>query len=56
MDECFLLSTTKDVTPVAAIDECRFNVGAGTVTARLQATFAGFAREYATRHSELRIE
>ena len=55
MDECFLLSTTKDVTPVAAIDECRFAVGAGTVTARLKAAFAGYVRDYAAAHPELRV-
>ncbi|HWA85274.1 MAG TPA: aminotransferase class IV [Opitutus sp.] len=54
MDECFLLSTTKDFTPVGAIDDHRFKVGPDTVTARLKAAFAIYAREYAAAHPELR--
>jgi len=55
MQECFLLSTTRDVGAVAAIDEVRFAVGDGTVTARLKAAFADYAREYVTAHPELRV-
>jgi branched-subunit amino acid aminotransferase/4-amino-4-deoxychorismate lyase len=55
MDECFLLSTTKDLTPVAAIDEHRFSVNLPSVTRRLKAAFADYAREYAGRHPELRV-
>lgn len=55
MDECFLLSTTKDVQPVAAIDDLRFAVGPQTVTARLKAAFADYTREYAAAHPELRV-
>ncbi len=55
MDECLLLSTTKDIVPVAAIDETRFSVGAGTATARLKRAFADHARDYAAAHPELRI-
>ena len=55
MDECFLLSTTKDVTPVAAIDAHRFQVGGESVTARLKAAFAEYARAYAKRRPELRL-
>jgi len=55
MDECFLLSTTKDVTPVGAIDGHRFTVRNGSVTARLKAAFADYTREYAGRHPELRV-
>ena len=36
MEECFLLSTTKDIVPVAAIDGAGFRVGPGTATARLK--------------------
>lgn len=54
MDECMLLSTTKDVTPVGAIDGVRFNVGLGTVTTRLKAAFANYARDYAAAHPALR--
>lgn len=55
MDECMLLSTTKDVAPVAAIDDVPFNVGPDTVTARLKAAFARYARTYTDAHPELRI-
>ena len=55
MSECFLLSTTKDVGPVAAIDAARFTVGQGTVSARLKTAFANYARAYASAHPELRV-
>ena len=55
LQECFLLSTTKDVTPVAAIDAHRFTVGAATVTARLKSAFADYTRAYAARHPELSV-
>jgi branched-chain amino acid aminotransferase len=55
MDECFLLSTTKDVTPVTAIDRIRFKVRGDSVTARLKAAFADYTRTYAGRHPELRV-
>lgn len=55
MQECFLLSSTKDVTPVGAIDEMRFAVGPDSVTARLKAAFGEYAREYAARHPELKV-
>jgi branched-chain amino acid aminotransferase len=51
MDECFLLSTTKDIQPVAAIDERRFRVGPGSVAERLKGAFADYAREYASLHA-----
>ena len=55
MDECFLLSTTKDVQPVGAIDDLRFAVGPSNVTARLKEAFIEYARDYAARHSELKV-
>ena len=55
MEECFLLSTTKDVTPVAAIDEYRFALGVETVGMRLKAAFADYTREYAAVHPELKV-
>ncbi len=55
IDECFLLSTTKDITPVAAIDEHTFKVRSDSVTARLKASFADYARTYAARHPDLRV-
>jgi len=55
MAECLLLSTTKDVTPVAAIDGVRFSVGPDTATARLKAAFGQYAGGYAAAHPELRL-
>jgi branched-chain amino acid aminotransferase len=49
MDECFLLSTTKDVTPVSAVDEQRFAVAAESITHRLKVAFAEFTHDYALR-------
>jgi branched-chain amino acid aminotransferase len=53
LDECLLLSTTRDVVPVAAIDATGFHVGGDTVTARLKTAFAVEARRYAAAHPEL---
>jgi len=55
MDECLLLSTTKDIVPVAAIDGAQFQVGARTATARLKAAFAAHARAYARSHPQWRL-
>jgi hypothetical protein len=40
---------------VAAIDETKFSVGETTVTARLKAAFADYARRYATDHAAWRV-
>lgn len=53
MDECFLLSTTKDVVPVRSIDENSFRVGPDTATRRLRDAFGDAARSYASEHREL---
>lgn len=55
MSECFLLSSTKDVTPVRAIDDLTFTVGEGTLTAKLKAAFANYTRDYAAGHPELKV-
>ena len=55
MQECFLLSTTKDVAPVAAIDGTAFTVGETTVTARLKTALADYARKYAADHAAWRV-
>ena len=55
MSECFLLSSTKDVTPVGFIDGQSLSVGASTVSARLKAAFQAYARESATAHPELAV-
>ncbi len=53
MDECFLLSTTKDLVPVGEIDGVKFRLGPDSVASRLKRAFARAAREYATAHPEL---
>jgi len=55
MQECFLLSTTRDAGPVAAIDDTRFALGAGTVTARLRQAFADYAQAYSAAHPGQRV-
>jgi len=55
MQECFLLSSTKDITPVASIDGYRFSVGADSVALRLKRAFLDFAKIYGNAHSELRV-
>ncbi len=55
MSECFLLSSTRDIMPVRAIDGVRFAVGADSVTARLKKAFAAFARESAGAHPERKV-
>jgi branched-subunit amino acid aminotransferase/4-amino-4-deoxychorismate lyase len=55
MSECFLLSTTKDLVPVGAIDEVRFRTGPDTLTRRLKATFAAHAAAYAKAHPGLKL-
>jgi len=52
MQECFMLSTTKDVAPVGYIDGHRFRVAPDTVAMRLKAAFADYVRAYITRHPE----
>ena len=47
MQEAFLLSSTKDITPVAAIDEYIFARGEGTIALTLKHAFAEYARESA---------
>jgi branched-chain amino acid aminotransferase len=54
MQECVLLSSTKDVTPVAAIDDLRFKVGPDTVATKLKAAFAEYVRGYVAAHPELK--
>ena len=52
MQECLLLSTTKDIAPVASIDDSPFRVGPDTTTARLKAAFGEYARRYAEEHPD----
>lgn len=55
MQEAFLLSSTKDIAPVGAIDEHRFTVGPGTTTLKLKAAFGAYALRYARSHPELAV-
>ena len=54
MKECFLLSTTKDITPVASIGAYRFSLEAGSVTMQLKGAFTDYTRAYAMAHPELK--
>lgn len=54
-DECFLTSSTRDVIPVASIDDHTCATGGATVSQRLKKTFAAFASDYALNHPELRV-
>lgn len=56
MEECFILSTTRDLAPVSAIDAHRYRVGPATVTRRLKTVFADYAHDYGRRHPELRLD
>ena len=53
--ECFITGTTRELHPVNAIDDVRFAVGPDTVTAKLRAAFADYARDYVKRHKKLRV-
>lgn len=55
MTECFILSSTKDLTPVRAIDTQVFSVAEGSVTMKLKKGFADLTESYATAHPELRL-
>jgi branched-chain amino acid aminotransferase len=54
-EECLLLSTTKDITPVGEIDGISFKVGPDSAASRLKAAFGRFASGYAASHSELAV-
>jgi len=51
-DECFMTSTTKDIAPVAKIDDVTFKVGKKTLTSKIRKLFA----DYVKKHNEQRIE
>lgn len=55
MQECFMLSTTKDVAPVGWIDAQSFRVAPDTLTLRLKAAFADYVRAYIARHPGQRL-
>jgi branched-chain amino acid aminotransferase len=55
MSECFLLSTSRVVTPIQSIDDQRFKVGPETITSRLNASFVEYMRAYAAAHPEMKV-
>jgi branched-chain amino acid aminotransferase len=55
MSECFLLSSTKDLTPVRAVDDLSFAVAPQSVTSRLKAGFADYVRQSTAAHPDLRV-
>ncbi len=52
LEECCLLSTTKDLQPVSRIDGQIFRTGVDTVTRRLKAAFADYAADYAKHRAD----
>lgn len=55
MDECFLLSSTKDLTPVATIDDVKFKITPPSVTLKLKEAFGRYVQKYTAAHPELRL-
>ena len=53
--ECFLLSSTRDIAPVVAIDDRRFHVAPDSGARRLKSAFADYARAYAAQHPQQRV-
>ena len=54
MDECFLLSTSRVITPVRAIDQRTFKVAPDMVSLKLLEAFNDLMRESAAAHPELK--
>jgi len=55
MEECMLLSSTKDVQPVGRIDARQFPTGTGTLTRQLKNAFADYAAKSARTHPEFAV-
>ncbi|MCF7687129.1 MAG: aminotransferase class IV [Cephaloticoccus sp.] len=55
MEECFIMSTTRDIAPVGMIDQQPYRVGPETLTAQLKAAFSGYVRHYIAAHPELKL-
>jgi|UniRef100_UPI00404B19A1 branched-chain amino acid aminotransferase len=55
MDECFIMSTTRDIAPVGMIDKHPYRVDAETITMRLKTAFASYVADYVATHAELKI-
>jgi len=55
MDECFLMSTTRDLVPVGFIDDVRFATGPETITRRLKQAFSEWAAKSAREHPDRQL-
>ena len=55
VEECFLLSSTKDLAPVASLDGRAFRLGPDTLTRRLKKGFEAYAAEYAASHASMTV-
>jgi branched-chain amino acid aminotransferase len=56
MEECFLISTSNDVQPVASVDEHRYRTDTGSVSRRMKAGFAALLESsYAEHKAELTV-
>lgn len=55
MEECFLMSTTRDVAPIGRIDEMVFRVADDTRTRALKAAFAQYVEVYLAAHADQRL-
>jgi len=56
MQECFLLSSTKDLTPVSQVDDFSFANKSGTLTLRLKRGFQDYVAEYNRKHAHLKVD
>jgi branched-chain amino acid aminotransferase len=54
-DECFMTSTTKEIAPVASIDDVKFKVGKGTLTSRIRKMFTDYVKQHNEQRVEMRI-
>ncbi len=52
--ECFITSTTKEIVPVASIDETLYHVGENTTTEKIRAAFDQVVGEHVKLHPEFR--
>jgi branched-chain amino acid aminotransferase len=53
--ECFIVSTTKEICPINAIEDVQFTIGPDTVTAKLQTAFRQYVCDYVQRNKKLRV-
>jgi branched-chain amino acid aminotransferase len=53
--ECFISSTTRELTPVASIDDVRYQVSANSVTNRLKDAFHAYALDVVSKRPDLAV-